>query len=78
MTGKYKILKERIKRSIVKICKDKFKKTGSITGITTDQKDQFYSELYVFLMENMRQNILDLVTNKVEELNEECVLSTEF
>jgi hypothetical protein len=36
VTGKYKILKERVKKSIVKICRDKFKKTGSFTGITTD------------------------------------------
>jgi hypothetical protein len=51
MSGKYKVLKERLKKSIVKICRDKFQKQGAITGITTDQKDQFYSELYVFLME---------------------------
>lgn len=51
ISGKYKVLKERLKKSIVKICRDKFQKHGSITGITTDQKDQFYSDLYVFLME---------------------------
>lgn len=28
ISGKYKILKERIKKSIVKICKDKFNKSG--------------------------------------------------
>ncbi len=37
ISGKYKILKERIKKSIVKICRDKFNKSGSITGITTGQ-----------------------------------------
>jgi hypothetical protein len=39
ISGKYKILKERIKKSIVKICRDKFGKSGSITGITTGQQD---------------------------------------
>jgi len=30
------MLKERLKKSILKICRDKFIKLGSITGITTD------------------------------------------
>jgi len=36
VSGKYKVLKERLKKAIVKICRDKFNKLGSITGITTD------------------------------------------
>ena len=39
VSGKYKILKERIKKSIVKICRDKFGKSGAITGITTGPED---------------------------------------
>ncbi|EGR30045.1 tetratricopeptide repeat protein [Ichthyophthirius multifiliis] len=73
--GKYKILKERLKKSILKICRDKFGKTGSITGITTDYKDQFYSELYVFLMEQTRQTLTDLIEQKKEELHEDIITS---
>ena len=74
MSGKYKILKERLKKSIVKICRDKFQKLGSITGITLDQRDQFYSELYVFLIDEMRQTLGELIRNKREELHEDiCV-----
>ncbi|KAL4497056.1 hypothetical protein ABPG72_002212 [Tetrahymena utriculariae] len=75
--GKYKVLKERLKKSIVKICRDKFQKSGSITGITTDQRDQFYSELYVFLMEQTRQTLSDLVSSKREELHEDIVTTYE-
>ena len=75
ISGKYKVLKERLKKSIVKICRDKFLKQGSITGITTDQKDQFYSELYVFLMEQTRQTLSDLIVAKREELHEDIVTS---
>jgi len=74
VSGKYKILKERLKKSIVKICRDKFQKVGSITGITLDQRDQFYSELYVFLIEEMRQTLGEIIRNKREELHEDiCV-----
>eukprot|EP00825_Cyclidium_porcatum_P045892 TRINITY_DN7095_c0_g1_i7.p1 TRINITY_DN7095_c0_g1~~TRINITY_DN7095_c0_g1_i7.p1 ORF type:complete len:1131 (-),score=244.37 TRINITY_DN7095_c0_g1_i7:273-3665(-) len=75
VSGKYKILKERLKKSIVKICRDKFQKQGSITGITTDQKDQFYSDLYVFLIEQTRQTLNDLVYQKREELHDDIVTS---
>lgn len=48
--GKYKLMKDKLKKNIVRICLDKFKKTGTLTGITADQKDQFYSEIYQFLI----------------------------
>jgi hypothetical protein len=34
--GKYKLMKDKLKKNIVKICQDKFKKEGSITGISAD------------------------------------------
>jgi len=36
ISGKYKVLKDRIKKNIVNICREKFGKTGSITGVKTD------------------------------------------
>jgi hypothetical protein len=52
-------LKDRVKKNIVRICKDKFNKTGSITGVKaeeedTSNQDQFYSEIFTFLMQQMR------------------------
>ena len=50
----YKIMKERVKKVVVKICKNKFKDElegyTSVTGVTKDAKDQFYSEIYSFLI----------------------------
>ena len=34
--GKYKLMKDKLKKNIVKVCADKFKKEGSLTGITAD------------------------------------------
>lgn len=39
ISGKYKVLKDKIKKQIVNICKAKFNKTGSITGINADNLD---------------------------------------
>ena len=54
LTGKYKILKERLKKNIVSICKNKFagalSQYQSFTGVSTEAKDQFYSEIYNFLI----------------------------
>lgn len=40
-------MKERVKKVIVKVCKDKFterlKNYGAFTGVSMDKKDQFYS-----------------------------------
>lgn len=77
VSGKYKILKERLKKSILKICRDKFQKTGSITGITLDQRDQFYSELYVFLIDEMRQTLGEIIKEKREELHEDIIVGYE-
>ena len=47
MTGKYRVLKERLKKVIVKVCKHKYAGVlagaVSFTGVTTEAKDQFYS-----------------------------------
>lgn len=75
VSGKYNILKEKMKKSIMKIVRDKFQKQGSLTGVTTDSKDQFYSELYMFLIEQMRQTLNDLIGAKKDELHEDLVVS---
>jgi tetratricopeptide (TPR) repeat protein len=65
-SGKFNILKDKIKKSIMKVIRDKFQKTGSLTPLTPESKDQFYSELYTFFNEQMRQTLNDLVQEKTE------------
>jgi len=77
MSGKYKILKETLKKPIIKIVKEKYKKTKSFTGISIDQKDrdQFYSILYQFLVEQMRETMRELLQAKKDEVHEELMVS---
>lgn len=56
-SGKYHILKERMKKTIVRIVKEHFGKTGHVKGLHKDERDRFYSELYVFLVKEMRSTV---------------------
>ena len=59
---------------MVNIAKDKFKKTGSFTGITTELSDQFYSVIYAFLIEKMRETLNQMVNEKREELHHDVII----
>ena len=49
--GKYHILKEKMKKSIVRIVKEHYNRTDTtIKGIYKDDRDHFYSDLYNFLV----------------------------
>ena len=76
--GKYHILKEKLKKSIVRIVKEHFKRTDtSIRGLTKDGRDHFYSELYNFLVEKMRQTVRALVDRKRNELHANIIIPKE-
>ena len=47
-SGKYHIMKEKMKKTIVRIVKEHFQKSeqGGVKGIYKDERDHFYSQLY--------------------------------
>jgi hypothetical protein len=51
-TGKYHIMKEKMKKTIVRIVREHFQKQDSagIKGIFKDERDHFYSQLYSYLV----------------------------
>jgi len=76
--GKYHILKEKLKKSIVRIVKEHFKRADqSIRGLTKDSRDHFYSELYNFLVEKMRETVRSLVDRKRNELHANIIIPKE-
>lgn len=81
MTGKYRVLKERLKKAIVKVCKYKYAgvlgAATSFTGVTTEAKDQFYSELYNFLVSTSQRMLEKLVDEKKGELGVTTVPSVQ-
>ena len=54
MSGKYKVLKDRLMKTIVHLCEKYFTEemAGSKTfsGVSCSPRDQFYSHIYSFLL----------------------------
>jgi len=73
-SGKYHILKERMKKTIVRIVKEHFGKKGSIKGLHKDDQDRFYSELYVYLVKEMRETVGEMVESEQNELHENVTI----
>ena len=59
-----------MKKTIVRIVKEHFGKKGSIKGLHKDEQDRFYSELYVFLVKEMRSTVQSMVECEQNELHE--------
>lgn len=68
-SGKYHILKEKMKKTIVRIVREKFGKSEQIKGLKKDERDNFYSELYVYLVQQMKDTVLEMVRNERDELH---------
>ena len=73
-SGKYHILKERMKKTIVRIVKEHFGMKGSIKGLHKNDQDRFYSELYVFLVKEMRETVQQMVACEQNELHENVTI----
>ena len=58
-SGKYHIMKEKMKKTIVRIVKEHFQKQdkGGVKGIYKDERDHFYSQLYQYLVVQMRATV---------------------
>jgi hypothetical protein len=63
-----------MKKTIVRIVKEHFGKKGSIKGLHKDEQDRFYSELYVFLVQQMRQTVQQMVVCEQNELHENVTI----
>ena len=73
-SGRADLLKEKLKKFIVRIVRDKFgKKKTPIKGVFKDERDQFYSELYGYLTDILKKASKELVELKKDELHENVI-----
>lgn len=63
-----------MKKTIVRIVKEHFGKTGQLMGLHKNEVDHFYSELYVFLTNQMRNTVNEMVKSCESELHENVVI----
>jgi hypothetical protein len=80
-SGKYHIMKEKMKKTIVRIVKEHFQKASDskegIKGIYKDERDHFYSTLYAYLVQQMRATVREIVQRKKNELHENITVPKE-
>ena len=75
-SGRADLLKEKLKKFIVRIVRDKFgKKKTPIKGVFKDERDQFYSELYGYLTDILKKASKEFVELKKDELHENVMLN---
>ena len=67
---------------IVSLCENKFSQqmngAKSFTGVSCSMRDQFYSEIYDFLVTEYSQTMFELIEEKKQILNEVYVLKREY
>lgn len=76
-SGKAELLKEKLKKFIVRIVREKYKKRTNVKGIFKDEKDQFYSELFAYLTDEVKMAMDEYVFLKKDELHEHVTSSYE-
>eukprot|EP00743_Colponemidia_sp_Colp-15_P002860 GILK01003095.1.p1 GENE.GILK01003095.1~~GILK01003095.1.p1 ORF type:complete len:1155 (-),score=233.90 GILK01003095.1:377-3841(-) len=74
--GQYHLLKEKLKQVVVQLIKEKFRKSATsaasgvdaMKGLSHDERDRFYSELFVFLIEQMHRTLNTTVDLRRKEI----------
>ena len=75
-SGRADLLKEKLKKFIVKIVREKYGKKGvPVKGVHRNKEDQFYSELYAYLTDAIKQATNEFVQLKKDELHEHVIVS---
>lgn len=73
-SGKSQILKNKLRKSVVKICRERYKSVNTLKGLNFNEKDKIYSELYAYLLGKMQESLQELTQEKREILHEECLV----
>jgi hypothetical protein len=77
ISGRAELLKEKLKKFIVRIVREKYRKRTTVKGIFKDEKDQFYSELFAYLTDEVKLAMDEFVFLKKDELHEHITSSYE-
>lgn len=75
ISGKADLLKEKLKRYLVRIVREIYKKKTNIIGVFKDQRDQFYSQLFAYATDEVKLAMDEYVFLKKDELHEHIISS---
>lgn len=76
-SGKAQVLKNKLRKSIVKIAKEKFTREGGLKGLKYDETDKLFSEVYSYLVKEMQKSFKEVVKEKKRTLKEKLSLPEE-
>lgn len=71
--GKYKELRERLKKAVIRLAVEKHQKTVPAGPQTQQQRDKFKADLYCFLTEQMKATLDMVFTNHYAHLHPDLV-----
>lgn len=74
-SGKYHIMKEKLKKTIVRIVRDTFKKKQSFKGLHMDEQDHFYTIMYSHLVHEIQTCIKEMCETRKDVLHENVLIS---
>jgi len=77
-SGKFHVLKEKLKKSVVRIVKDQFKNIRkTTTSLEFNRSDKFYSELYGLLVTNMMTAFEEMITQRRNQFHADIIVPIE-
>lgn len=77
-SGKAHDLKEKLKKSVVRIAREKFRKEESLKGASANLGGRFNSELYAYLAEQINVCVDEFIGEKREELHEDLTVTRDL
>ena len=75
--GRAEMIKEKLKKFITRIAIEKYKKRVNINQTFAEQKEQFFSELYAYISDEIKLGIDEFVQLKRDDLHEHILSSYE-
>lgn len=75
--GRAEMIKEKLKKFITRIAIEKYKKRVNINQTFAEQKEQFFSELYAYISDEIKLGIDEFVQLKKDDLHEHILSSYE-
>ena len=75
--GKSNLIKEKLKKFITRIIIEKYKKRVNINQKFAEQKDQFFSEIYAYICDEIKLGMDEYIHMKKEEIHEDILSSYE-
>ena len=74
-SAKYRLVRDRLKKAILRLAVEKYKKTAGPKGMSPDERNAFKAQLYTYLSEQLKITIEKAVDRQSDTLPADVVLA---